>query len=355
MRTILPGSTMTLLAAALLAAAPLAAQSTLERTPNVTGGWIDLPWQLHLTTPTRFAGSREGEGTAVLPSLSATLGLPASALAGITFAPRSGVLPGGGDEWEVFGRYLSFDRRHGLPFDITGQVGYNLDAGSLDTEIGISRRLGAVRLLGAFRGMTDAYDEGTGYALAAGAVLNPLPRSLAVALTGDVATRLDRAGGESVAWSAGVSVGVPYTAYTASAFATNTRSATLQGRSRGGTRTLFGLELTIPIGIGRTLGTVVPREAAGRAVEAGATAAPSVRADIEVYAYVPSRIVIAAGSTVEWTNRDEVVHTVSAEDGSWESGAIESGATWRVTFTEPGIYPYYCGPHPYMKGAVIVR
>ncbi len=355
MHTLLRAILPTLIAAMLLAAAPLGAQSTLERTPNVTGGWIDLPWQLHITTPTRFDVAREGEGTAVLPSLTATLGLPASSLAGATFAPRSGVQPGAADEWEIFGRYLSFDQRHGLPFDITGQVGYNLAAGSLDTEIGVSRRLGPVRLLGAFRGMTEAYEEGAGYALAAGAVLNPLPRSLPVALTGDVATHLDRAEGEPVAWSAGVSIGVPYTAYTLSAFATNTRSATLQGRSRGSTSTFFGVELTIPIGLGRTLGTVVPRETAGEAVEAGATAPPAVRADIEVYAFVPPRIVISAGSTVEWTNRDEVVHTVSAEDGSWESGAIESGETWRATFSEPGIYPYYCGPHPYMKGVVIVR
>jgi plastocyanin len=73
------------------------------------------------------------------------------------------------------------------------------------------------------------------------------------------------------------------------------------------------------------------------------------------YLYAPKRLVIEAGTTVEWTNRDEMVHTVSADDGSWDSGAIRPGESWRATFTEPGVYPFHCGPHPFMKGVVVVR
>ena len=64
---------------------------------------------------------------------------------------------------------------------------------------------------------------------------------------------------------------------------------------------------------------------------------------------------VRAGSVVEWVNRDAVVHTVNAEDGTFHSGAIEAGQSWRARFDEPGRYPYYCGPHPYMKGIVVVR
>jgi plastocyanin len=64
---------------------------------------------------------------------------------------------------------------------------------------------------------------------------------------------------------------------------------------------------------------------------------------------------VPAGTTVEWTNGDAVVHTVSADDASFNSGAIAPGATWRATFTRPGTYAYHCGPHPFMKGVVIVR
>ena len=56
-----------------------------------------------------------------------------------------------------------------------------------------------------------------------------------------------------------------------------------------------------------------------------------------------------------WTNNDPVEHSVTAADGSFDSGLIASGATWRHTFTKPGTYQYSCRPHPFMKGVVIVR
>jgi plastocyanin len=50
-----------------------------------------------------------------------------------------------------------------------------------------------------------------------------------------------------------------------------------------------------------------------------------------------------------------VVHTVTAEDGSFESGEIQPGARGSVTFSRPGTYPYHCTPHPLMKGVGEVR
>ncbi|GJM38245.1 MAG: hypothetical protein DHS20C19_16120 [Acidimicrobiales bacterium] len=81
-------------------------------------------------------------------------------------------------------------------------------------------------------------------------------------------------------------------------------------------------------------------------------------------AYTPSVIVVDAGTIVTWRNEDSVVHTVTSgrsdgsvgtPDGLFDSGNIERPNTFTVTFSEPGEYDYYCVPHPWMKGRVIVR
>lgn len=80
-----------------------------------------------------------------------------------------------------------------------------------------------------------------------------------------------------------------------------------------------------------------------------------VRASMREMAFRPLRIQVAAGATVVWTNSDAMVHTVTSDDGRWSSGAIEPGATWRRRFDHPGTYTFHCTPHPFMKGAVVVR
>jgi plastocyanin len=69
----------------------------------------------------------------------------------------------------------------------------------------------------------------------------------------------------------------------------------------------------------------------------------------------PARLVVEAGTTVMWTNGGQVVHTVTAEDGSFDSGAIESGARREIRFARPGSYAFHCTPHPFMRGEVVVR
>jgi len=66
------------------------------------------------------------------------------------------------------------------------------------------------------------------------------------------------------------------------------------------------------------------------------------------------RITIAAGTTIEWTNADPLPHSVTAVDRSFNSGLIQPGKTYRHTFTRAGTYNFYCMPHPFMKGVVVV-
>ena len=90
------------------------------------------------------------------------------------------------------------------------------------------------------------------------------------------------------------------------------------------------------------------------AEDAGA-AANATAAEIRAMRFTQDRIEIAAGTTIRWTNNDQLQHSVTANDGSWDSGLINPGATWSHTFTQPGEYAFHCTPHPFMKGVVVVR
>ena len=70
--------------------------------------------------------------------------------------------------------------------------------------------------------------------------------------------------------------------------------------------------------------------------------------------YEPARVEVSAGSTVRWTNEDAVVHTVTARDGTFNSGVMKTGDEYSLTFDEPGTYEYFCAIHPLQGGQVVV-
>jgi amicyanin len=92
----------------------------------------------------------------------------------------------------------------------------------------------------------------------------------------------------------------------------------------------------------------------GRAGEAVTAAIQQV--SITGYKFDPDVLTIPAGTTVTWTNHDEVPHTVTSTDKSFtSSGALDTGDLYSYTFTKPGKYDYYCTVHPFMLGKVIVE
>src|SRR5215217_3958974 len=72
------------------------------------------------------------------------------------------------------------------------------------------------------------------------------------------------------------------------------------------------------------------------------------------FAFQPASIEVAAGSTVTWTNTGAATHTVTADNGAFDSGQLGPGATFSQTFTTPGTYTYHCEIHPRMTGTVVV-
>jgi plastocyanin len=338
-------------AATLLLTGRLDAQDTLERSPNLTGGWIGYPGVLQVHLPYRFAGS--GGGSVIgTPTFDLGMSLSPSWLAGARYAVQSPTVRGEPDEWEALVRYRLLAEGRGSPLDLAFTAAYNGAARSADGEISLTRWVGPVRALTALRAMTAAAGDDARFALAAGAAAHLREGVWPIALAGDVGSTI---GAGDAAWGVALQVGVGFTTHTLSLFATNTPSSTIQGASRGSARTRFGFDFTLPIAVGRFFGWYVPREDAADAVQSPPPGGAAIRADIHRYLFAPKVIEIAAGSSIEWVNADEVVHTVASDDGAWNSGAIQPGAAWSARFDRPGRYLFHCGPHPYMKGVVIVR
>jgi plastocyanin len=73
-------------------------------------------------------------------------------------------------------------------------------------------------------------------------------------------------------------------------------------------------------------------------------------------AFVPPQISVSSeGNIVSWTNEDSTEHTVTADDGSFDSGPISPGDTFENTLDSPGDFGYHCAIHPFMTGVVIVE
>ena len=80
-----------------------------------------------------------------------------------------------------------------------------------------------------------------------------------------------------------------------------------------------------------------------------------VSVTIENYAFQPDPVAIAVGTTVIWTNRDEVSHTVVSNDGLFSSPELEANQRFEFSFKKAGTFAYFCSLHPEMKGKVIVK
>ena len=99
-----------------------------------------------------------------------------------------------------------------------------------------------------------------------------------------------------------------------------------------------------------------PPLAAGGAIAGGVIMPVGVGSNTALD-YSPSRIVVVIGvnNTVTFTNKDSVTHTVTATDGSFNSGDIKSGQSWTYTFSSPGNFTFYCIYHNWMRGTVVVE
>jgi plastocyanin len=72
-------------------------------------------------------------------------------------------------------------------------------------------------------------------------------------------------------------------------------------------------------------------------------------------AFNPTTITVSVNTTITWTNKDGVTHTVTSTTGLFDSGSINTNGTYSRQFTTAGSFPYKCTIHPSMTGTVIVH
>ena len=80
-------------------------------------------------------------------------------------------------------------------------------------------------------------------------------------------------------------------------------------------------------------------------------------ADVKIdnFSFGPKTLTVSVGTTVVWTNRDDIPHTVVSTDGVFKSKVRDTDEKFSYTFTKAGEYSYYCTIHPKMTGKVVVQ
>jgi len=96
----------------------------------------------------------------------------------------------------------------------------------------------------------------------------------------------------------------------------------------------------------------------GLAIGHAASAADQAAA-IKLFQFQPKALEVKAGTTVTWTNGDDIEHSVTAgepgkESKAFDSGFFKKGGAYSFTFTTPGTYTYFCKRHNSMKATVTV-
>jgi YVTN family beta-propeller protein len=114
----------------------------------------------------------------------------------------------------------------------------------------------------------------------------------------------------------------------------------------------FNVIATIPVGN-------APRKIVVQPGMAGAAQAPSADPAattvlIRAMAFDPSALTVKAGQTVTWVNQDSIAHTVTDDQGGWDSGSLAPGASFQHTFAQAGDDSYHCSIHPFMTSKIVV-
>lgn len=345
------------------AAQPAGAQPLTRRTPNLEGTWVTSPWNLHFQFNHRFRViGRDADVTDIFrsakvlnsPTFTLSLGLPSSTMVGVKYATRPAIAnPASANEWFPYVKAEPVRRGR---WSLSALAGYDSQAESADGELSAQGSLGRLELLGAVRGFSDAlHTDESGLALAGGLGFRLTEYLVLAADLGGFVAGPDT----TLAWSAGIQIGIPFTPHTLSLQVSNAAATTPQEASFGPATGAFkdlswGFEFTVPFSGFARWGRIF---GAGRGSPAGAAPAGAavVEIDMKEMAFRSDTVRVAPGTVVRWVNRDPVAHTTAADDGAWSSPLVGPGETYSVRLDRPGRYPYYCTLHPFMRGVVIVE
>src|SRR6201984_3269128 len=83
----------------------------------------------------------------------------------------------------------------------------------------------------------------------------------------------------------------------------------------------------------------------------------SAEVKVDNFSFGPATLTVAVGTTVTWTNRDDIPHTVVSTDDpkAFKSKVLDTDEKFSYTFAKAGTFPYFCSVHPKMTGKVVVQ
>jgi plastocyanin len=342
----------------LVVSPPLRGQAVVNRTPNLDDGWTVPIGVIQFNFLHRFEVSPPpARKVTSFPNFRLATGLPYGFNLDLDYATNSTVFTGIPNEYQLALRRPVLRQAAGAPLDLTATAGYAFAPQSVDGEIALARRIGPVRLLGAVRGMSSGYDvQRSLWGVGTGAVVRVTSW---LSLAGDVFGLVNSPDGAGLGtvWAGGAQLRIPYSPHTFSIQVTNTQSASIEGASRGvrGAH-MVGFEFTIPFTLSRYFGhrgAATARAAAAPPVAPGGT--PDALIHIANLNFDGKIVRVRAGARVRWINDDQLQHTVTADDGSFDSGLVEPGRMFDRVFDRPGEFSYHCTPHPFMTGRIIVE
>jgi len=103
------------------------------------------------------------------------------------------------------------------------------------------------------------------------------------------------------------------------------------------------------------LGAVVGSGLAGGVLVASA-ASPASAISIDNFTFTPQTMTVKTGTTVTWTNKDDIPHGIAATNNAFtRSKALDTDDSFSFTFTTPGTFQYFCYVHPHMTGTIVVE
>jgi plastocyanin/uncharacterized membrane protein len=101
---------------------------------------------------------------------------------------------------------------------------------------------------------------------------------------------------------------------------------------------------------------LVARASSAQANEQSSSSAsrtPAAEVILKNFRFQPAQLNVHPGESIEFKNEDIYAHTVTADDGSFDSGLIQPGSSWKMTVTKAGNIGYHCTPHPNMKATLV--
>jgi plastocyanin len=80
----------------------------------------------------------------------------------------------------------------------------------------------------------------------------------------------------------------------------------------------------------------------------------TTQVSIQDFFFSPANVTVEPGTTLTWVNEGSVPHTVTSDDGQFDSGVLMPGDSYTVMFRGQGTITYHCAIHPSMRGSVTV-